>query len=186
MIANPYAPPTASLEMVGSPPPTFYIVSKRKFLLLFIATHGWYLLYWLHRNWTLYRSATGIKVLPMLRAILSVLFVYSLFSRIDRFIRASGRCYTWYPRVMALGFILAACADGMKIWLLDVHLQLGIGILSLVIQTGCLLHVQGAINFGEKDAEGLGNSTLTFANGVWITLGLCFWGVVAMGLLVNL
>ena len=37
----------------------FYVVSLRKFYLLYIATLGGYVVYWFYRNWKLQKVATG-------------------------------------------------------------------------------------------------------------------------------
>ena len=182
MIAEPYATPISTLEAPEPAQPTFYVVSKRKFLLLYLATQGWYLLYWMYKNWKLYRTATGIKVMPMVRTFLSVFFVYSLFTRIDRRIVNSGQRYFWYPRSVALVFIIACCLGAGQNWVWGLHLKIALGILSLLLQTACLLYVQDAINYGECDAAGAGNSKLTFANGMWVSLGLCIWALAALGI----
>lgn len=177
MTNNPYAPPIASLEVTETAPAVFYVVSKRKFLLLFLMTQGWYLLYWFYRNWKLYRAATGTQVMPKVRAIFAIFFVYSLFTRIDRHIYASGRLYSWYPRGIALVFIVLNLLAVGQMWLIDLQYQLALGIISTMLQMCCLFYVQNATNHAENDPEGLANSTLTFANAVWMLLGLCTWAL---------
>lgn len=44
-----------------------------------------------------------------------------------------------------------------------------------MLETCCFLRVQDAINYAENDVDGLSNAALTWANGVWIGLGLCIW-----------
>jgi hypothetical protein len=181
LIANSDIPSTAEFLDSVATPPAFYVVRKSKLVLMFVSTSGFYLIYWLYRNWKLYRTATGNKVLPLVRAILGVLFVYSLFTRIDRRMSASGRQYRWYPRSLALGVILLACGGSALIWVPDVHIRFALSLMILILQTCCLLRVQDAINYLENDADGLGNSTLTFANGLWVALGLCWWGLAIIG-----
>lgn len=177
MNSNYYAPPSANVDCAEPQSCAFYVVSKRKFLILNIATSGWYFTYWLYRNWKLYRNATGEKVLPLFRTILGVFFVYSLFMKIDRRMRVSGRNYRWHPRSLALGYILSVCASVAQVWIPQVRVSFLLSCLFLFFYTFFLLRVQGAINFLENDAGGLSNSTLTFANGVWIALGLGVWSL---------
>lgn len=177
MSPNYYAPPSANVDCTEPKRCAFYVVSKRKFLILNIATSGWYFIYWFYRNWKLYRNVTGEKVLPLLRTILGMFFVYSLFMKIDRRMRAPGRNYQWYPRSLALGFILSWCASGALLWIPQVYLSFLLSCLCLFFYTFFLLQVQGAINFSENDSDGVSNSALTFANGAWIALGLGLWSL---------
>jgi hypothetical protein len=174
MIADPYAPPAATLHDAAPTSPAFYVVSKSKFAMLFVATNGFYIAYWLYKNWKLHRAA-GNKVLPLVRTIFGVFFIYSLFTRIDRRIKASGRDFRWFPRSLALAFIVVACTSSAAVWIQDFHIQFAMSLLVLLLQIFCLLSAQAAINYSENDSEGHTNSALTFANGVWIGLGLCFW-----------
>lgn len=171
-----------SVELLETSPkrPTFYVVGQRKFALLFVSTFGFYWTYWTYKNWRLYRAATGNKVLPLARTIMGVFFVYSLFMKVDRRIFASGRRYRWYPRSLALAVILTACAGATRVWVLDAHVSFALFLLVLLLLTCCLMRVQAAINFSEYGVEEPINSTLTFANGIWVGLGLSWWGVVIL------
>lgn len=64
--------------------PRFYIVSKNKFIVMFLLTLGYYYTYRLYKNWKTYRIATNARVLPLIRTIMGVLFIYSLHMKIDR------------------------------------------------------------------------------------------------------
>ncbi|WCM51559.1 hypothetical protein OH720_00665 [Pseudomonas sp. WJP1] len=177
MNANPYAPPVAELDCTESPRAAFFVVGTSKFALMIVSTFGLYVTYWLYKNWKLYRAATGNKVIPIARELLGVFFMYSLFTSIDRRLRASGRDYRWYPRLLAISVIMAAAASMGLMWLPDVHISFALSLLILLLQVCSFLRVQEAINYLENDVAGTANSTLTFANGVWFTFGLCCWGV---------
>lgn len=180
MNANPYAPPVAELDCTEPPRAAFFVVGTSKFALMIVSTFGFYITYWLYKNWKLYRAATGNKVLPIARAILGLFFVYSLFTSIDRRIRASGRDYRWYPRLLALSLIVAWAAGAGLTWLPDPHISFALSLLVLLLQVCSLLRVQEAINYLENDVDGTANSTLTFANGVGFAFGLCCWGVLIL------
>ncbi|KAF2392067.1 hypothetical protein [Pseudomonas frederiksbergensis] len=181
MIALSDSPATVEFPGAATAPPDFYVVCKSKLALLFVSTSGFFLIYWFYRNWKLYRAATGNKVLPLFRTILGVFFVYSLFTKIDHRIGASNLKYRWYPRSLALAVILLACTGSALMWLPDVQIRFALSLLVLFLQTCCLLRVQNAINYLAGDVEGLGNSKLTFANGIWVALGLCWWGLAIIG-----
>lgn len=176
MTDDPYATPIASLKNDVSGSPAFFVVAKRKFVLMFILGAGFYFTYWVYKNWKLQRAA-GHFVLPLIRTFFSVFFIYSLFTRINQRIIASQRQFDWHPRSMALGLILVAMASVVAPWLLSLSLGLVLTILILALQTYCYSCAQEAINFAENDPEGLSNSTLTWANGFWMVMGVCVWAL---------
>ncbi len=176
---NPYAPPRACLSTEPAPA-AFFVVSKRKFALMFAATCGWYFTYWLYMNWRRHRRA-GNKVLPFARTFFGVFFLYSLFIRVDRRVKAADRQFSWYPRSLALAMILLLFTNVVLNWLTDMRFSMVVSLLFLVPQIYCLLQVQDAINYAENDAAGLSNSVLTWANGVWIGVSLCLWTLAFVG-----
>ncbi|WP_150583021.1 hypothetical protein [Pseudomonas fluorescens] len=170
---DPYAPPTASLI----PDPVsraFFVVSKFKFALMYVLTCGFYLTYWLYMNWKLQR-AIGSKVSPLARTVFGFFFVHSLFVRIDLRIKATERQFVWYPKSMATGVLVLIGANVALNWMNDLRLASVLGVLILIVETYCFMQVQDAINHAENDVDGLGNASLTWANGAWIGLGLCIW-----------
>jgi hypothetical protein len=177
MTPDPYAPPIADCVVGNNTLSAFYVVSKRKLAILFIATSGLYTLYWSYRNWKRYRSATATKVMPLVRAAMGVWFVYALFRKVDRRMYAMGHRYTWYPRFLALAFILLSALQSTRIWLLDLHLSLVMLVTLMALQVSCLLRVQAAVNHFADDIAGRQNSTLSPMNWLWIVLGLCWWSI---------
>lgn len=87
--------------------PRFYIVSKNKFIVMFLLTLGYYYTYWLYKNWKTYRIATNARVLPLIRTIMGMLFTYSLHMKIDRQLYISHTHYKWHPRLLALSLIVS-------------------------------------------------------------------------------
>jgi len=81
---NPYAPPKAAVadvvpaETVRTP---FFAVSKKKLVIMSIATSTLYQLVWFYLNWRqIHRS--GAMVAPFVRTLFSPLFCYALFDRV--------------------------------------------------------------------------------------------------------
>ncbi|MHC8392115.1 hypothetical protein ACYZT8_00380 [Pseudomonas sp. LB3P93] len=177
MHSNPYSPPAADCAIGNDLLFAFYVVSKRKLAVLFVATFGLYFMYWSYRNWKNYRAATAVRVMPSIRAVMSVWFTYALVRAIDRRIYATGFRYKWYPRFLALTFILLCALESTRIWILDLHLSLAMLVVLLTLQVSCLMRVQVAINYLADDASGRQNSTLSPINWIWIVLGLCWWGL---------
>ena len=187
MESNPYSPPQSDLESPGSVP-LFYIVSVRKFTILFFATLGMYSIYWFFKNWFLYKCETGEKIWPVPRALFSIFFAHSLFSKIQDKLAHGGIRFPWNPSTMATLYVVVSISSNIlermaekEIWspYSDV---LSFMILPVLYFT--LLVPQKAINHAEQDPEGSSNSRLTFANYIWIALGLALWGVGILGFLV--
>ncbi|MFD2643844.1 hypothetical protein [Pseudomonas japonica] len=167
--------------------PMFFVVSINKLITMSLLTTGVYLFYWFYRNWAIYRAATGERVIPLLRAIIPVLFIYPLLKRIDQGFRQSGREFAWSPLNLALTMwmiVIISLASGAMTpepigqlqhdaplhlrYLIESMLQLG-ATLWLVC---CIQHV---INAHEQDPQGRSNSEFTGANKGWMTLGVVIW-----------
>lgn len=159
--------------------PMFFVVSPRKLVIMSILTFNFYTMYWFYRNWRLYTRHSGEPLWPLLRTLFGIFFIYGLLKRVDRQIKLTGRTYAWSP-------LLLTCA----VWLLCI-VQYALSMLQVLdpspvramiaIVLGAAfgvwwsLTVQRAINFCVGDPEGDGNGSLSWANGVWIVLGLLVW-----------
>ncbi|MFJ4372874.1 hypothetical protein ACIP1T_09665 [Pseudomonas japonica] len=171
-----------STEIISSPvriQPAFFVVSIPKLMVMTVVTCGLYGLFWYLRNWELYRKASGTRVMLLPRILWPEFFLYSLLSRVDRRIRASGRRYRWSPWWLACGMLLA--------WLLGVHLWMvslpmpeliDALLMTMALFFLALAEVQRAINFCEGDPEGGGNAQLTVVNWLWISLFTLGWIVI--------
>jgi hypothetical protein len=157
-------------------PPTFYIVSKNKLIIMSLLTFGCYVIYWNYKNWKTYRAATGEKIWPLARTIFGLFFIYSLYMRIDRQLRVAKRHYNWHPYSLVLCAVLNACINIYgALFAINHHILILIGLASLTFGTYCQLRVQAAINHYEQDPAGRQNAKITLANFAWIALGGVFW-----------
>ncbi len=72
-----YKPPesdlTSGLEQQAH---RYFIVSRPKLAVLYLATLGLYLIYWFYGNWRNFRDATGQKLWPVPRSIFYILFTH--------------------------------------------------------------------------------------------------------------
>ncbi|WP_431146424.1 hypothetical protein [Pseudomonas alvandae] len=154
----------------------FYVVSRNKLILMSVLSSGFYLPYWHYRNWKAYRTATGEKVWPLIRAFLNIFFVYSLATKIQRQLNSSGGQYEWHPRLLALVIMVVGIFVNSMVYLpISVKAYLPISLFLMVFSTLCLLRFQAAINHLEGDPEGRQNSRITLANGAWILVGCVVW-----------
>jgi hypothetical protein len=184
---NVYAPPKAELSpgagsLAGVP---FYVVSPRKFLILFFATLSMYQVYWVYRNWVLYRQATGEKLWPVPRAIFSVFFMHSLFRNVKTHKEedAPGEWNNDASAWTIVGLLVVsnvlsrtssrAIGSPYTDWL---------SLLVLIPLAFCFLPVQNQINARCGDPAGSSNDKLTGANIAWCVAGVVIWVLALIGL----
>lgn len=80
MESNLYEAPQSTLSDVESlEDKEFYVVSIKKFTILFMATFGFYSIYWFYRNWKMSKAKYRDDIWPVARGIFSIFFVHSLF-----------------------------------------------------------------------------------------------------------
>ena len=106
MSTNPYAPPKAVVadvvpaEHVGLP---FFAVSKKKLVIMSIATATLYQLVWFYSNWRQIQRRGEIAA-PFMRTLFAPFFCYALFRRVRRYRKElpSGRLRAG---LLALGWL---------------------------------------------------------------------------------
>lgn len=158
---------------------TFFVISVKKFMVLYFMTMGLYSIVWFYEHWKQYQLATGIKVWPAVRAFFGAIMIFSLFSKVQKSLSESGRAYEWSPvvrgtlifaiTVACIIFSLIGNATFIPAWLIVANLMV-LGVIGFL-----LAGAQRAINFLETDPEGHGNSTLSFANGIWVGVFGYLW-----------
>jgi len=171
--------------------PTFYVVSRKKLAILYLATFGLYGVYWFYKNWSNYKNCSSDKfnvdrsIWPVARGIFSIFFIHSLFREVKTYGRNKAALAAWNNESLATQLVLFTILGN----LLDRLSARSIGspytdIASLLIMApllGLLLGAQQMINVGCGDPDGESNSRLTTANYVWIAIGLVFWGFAIFG-----
>lgn len=184
---NVYAAPAADVAEVSSARAVapFYVVSPRKFLVLFGVTLGMYQLYWSYMHWARFRRHTGTPMWPVARAIFSVFFAHGLNSEIDGRLRRVGP-YRWAPGALATLYVVASIvstvADRMAAKSVGSPYSDVVGLAMLLPIGYSLWRTQRAANAACGDEAGVANDSLTWANYVWIAIGLMGWSLVLLGL----
>lgn len=119
---NPYAPPSTQVgdprQYLGalSPAPPFFAVSVTKFIVMTVATLGFYELYWFYRNWKLIKERDGTTIMPVWRAIFSIFFIRALFTQVRDFKHAANNDAKQLPAgPLAWGWIILT----LMAWLPD-------------------------------------------------------------------
>ncbi len=182
-----YHAPSANLVKEGlNQNPRFYIVSLRKFWILFVATFSFYTLYWFYKHWSNYRVYTRVKLWPVARAVFPVFFTHSLFQKIDNAVKESEANHTWSPMAMASLYILATLFDMFSNLLTETRFSFPYDdflFLVFIPFSGWALHNgQKAANLACADPSGQSNDQLTAINLIWIFAFGLAWLVLLIGL----
>jgi len=165
--------------------PMFYVVSSKKFAILFLATSGLYTVYWFYKNWSRYKTQTQENIWPVPRSIFSIFFVHSLFRHIHEKISRTQKNIQFDPQSSATLLVGLLIISN----LLDRAAAKSAGspytdILSIIMLAPLLvqfLKAQAFINLACDDADGSSNSLFTTANYIWIAIGIVLWGLIIIG-----
>ncbi|MDJ0777867.1 MAG: hypothetical protein QNJ85_08390 [Gammaproteobacteria bacterium] len=183
-----YRTPRAELT-VESSANEFYVVSKLKFAVLYLATLGLYEVYWFYRHWHQYRLYHGESLWPVPRAIFSIVFAYPLFRRFERRNAAAGDPVRWSPGVFAGLYILLylvsnfaelAAPEG------EDAIAILVAFVAMILALVLLQGVQDIVNRAVGDPDASVNRRFSVANIAWITVGLLFWSMTLIGLAIGL
>lgn len=188
MTENAYEVPKSVLtEETSAIKQEFYIVSRSKFIVLYLSTLGVYANYWSYRNWKHYKLKNDESLWPVVRGFFDIFFVYSLFSRIEFKRNQLGIERTWSPNWLAGTYILLTIIMNISNQLSEREIGSPytdfINLIVLIPILFLLLKVQDIINIVEEDPSGSSNSQITMANGLWIGLGIILWLATIIGYL---
>ena len=179
MTDNVYAPPKAALTAAesGAACP-FYVVSTRKFIILFFATMGMYQLFWFFKNWNLYRHSANASLWPVPRALFAFFFTHALFRRVAQH-NPEHAMEAWNPGGNAwqvVGLMVASMVlDRMAERAIAVPVTGWGSLLILIPLALAYTPVQDQINARCGDPAGRGNDALTGANIAWCVFGVLLW-----------
>lgn len=186
-----YTPPAADLTAAPKSGPPFFSVSLDKLTVMLIATSGLYGLYWCFKNWSLYKAWSGRSIWPLPRTLFGLLYMPSLFYKIDGLLKERGRGRMPYWALSAAAMIFLAFAphivgfvtgfiaalSGKRFSGIGVVPTITLAILPLLLQSLILRRVQSFINLLSGDVDGSQNKRITGANVAWIVIGIIYWGV---------
>lgn len=166
-------------------PPPFYVVSEKKFWLLFMMTFSLYLLYWFYKQWRTWKVVTGEKVMPIARTIFWVFMVWGLIRRIFDRAKLVDNNLKFRTLEKATGIaVLAMFASRINDKMTGDDTSLlwfGITLICLIVTARGMTTIQCFVNIACHDPQGISNSKLTVANYVWLIFGGIFWLLVLIG-----
>jgi hypothetical protein len=182
-----YQAPSAVAD--GPPPasdvePSFYVVARWKFLVLFVGTFGLYQIVWFYKHWRAQRDSTGQALMPVARALFAIFFAHKLFAAIDAAARQKDPGVAWSPAAQAtlfvalsvVGVVIDRASASEEFGSLD-WLSIALGLLVVVP----LLNAQHFANVATGDPAGERNATLTPLNMVFLAFGTLWWGLLFYG-----
>jgi hypothetical protein len=183
---NPYAAPSHdNLEVAATEGAWFYVVSIRKFAILYLMTVGLYGIYWDYTHWARIKRATKGSEWPVARAIFNIFFQHSLVAEIDQRLRRQSVDFQWKPNDWATPIVLVLLLSGVlnRMGARDVG-GLWVDLLGFAcIPVLVLLRakVQRAANAACGDPEGRSNAGFGAANILWCVFGGLFWLLALVG-----
>ncbi|MEP0357475.1 hypothetical protein [Paraglaciecola sp.] len=167
--------------------PEFFTTAISKMIILSVSTLNLYSFYWFYKHWTAQKLHAGRDCLPVLRAIFQVFFVYSLFATIKNEANVKSIKASWMAGPLAVYYIvlqilqnvsdkLPAISENI---LFDSLFWILFGLTSIVP----MVVVQKTVNVLNDDPEGVENKHFGWANWVFTLIGVCFWGLMVVGLI---
>ncbi len=187
MISSSNLPSDEELARLAAAPP-FYVVSRRKLTILYLATFTLYTFYWFYKNWDRYKgkhpeaSRFGTTIWPVLRAAFPMFFTHALLRKVKAHGRHLPQVAAWHSgwtaTFMVAWMILSAVVD------LPLQGTAGdvVSIVAIFPLLLPLLQSQRMINLVCGDPAGAGNDRLSKGHYVVIVLGCLFWLATVIGL----
>jgi hypothetical protein len=163
----------------------FYVVSPKKFLILFIGTFGMYTIYWFYKHWSEYKKSSNEDMWPIMRGIFTIFFTHSLFSLFEmKYKNKTGEAPKSINHLATLYVVFAiGCQIASKLSENGYGNPITFYISLLILPVSCwiLYQAQSLANYSSEDVKGDSNSELTGLNYFWLTLGIVFWYLVIFG-----
>ncbi len=167
---------------------SYYVVSLKKFTVLFFSTLSVYSVYWFYKNWRLIKVRQGRSIWPVPRAIFDIFFTHSLFKEVEGDLKDKYN-EDWEGGTIATVYVVSAIASNV----VDKLSEKSIGspysdVISIAILYPlwwALYSAQQKINLICGDPEGDSNSDFSAVNIIFIILGILLWAVIVLGLLVT-
>lgn len=185
MTSEIYQPPKSEVVNGVAGVPMFYVVSPKKYLLLYFSTLGTYHVYWFYKNWSLFKASNGGTQWPVMRGIFSIFFAHGLFRLIEGRLKQLGKEFAGSPSSLATLYVIYSLLGNV----LDSLSGKGIGSPYTDLSSLCLMplicwtlyRAQLSANLACGDEKGEVNEVLTPLNYLWIVLGVFLWGFVLIG-----
>lgn len=81
------------------------LITTTQFLVLNFVTFGVYTLWWMYKEWRFIKEKENLDILPAARAIFSIFFIHSLFTRILDYAKSLGYSKSYSPVLLLVLYI---------------------------------------------------------------------------------
>ena len=82
------------------------VVSLNNFIILFFLTMGLYGAWWMYKAWQYFKQKDNLDIMPAMRTIFSIFFLYELMERIQEFAHSKGYSETYSSGSLFIGFVI--------------------------------------------------------------------------------
>jgi len=167
----------------------FFSVSLKKLCIMYIATMGMYVLVFFYQHWKAQKTKYGLKINPALRAIFSIFFVHSLFSKMKNEAENKGINQDIAFSMLATTYILCSIGSWVASNVPDTGILFAIGYAASISLTLIALYplyrVQKVANIINNDENGFSNSNFTGYNWLFLVIGSLLWVISVFGVYIS-
>ena len=186
---NVYSAPEAKLiddsntDEVGQ----HYIIPQAKLWTFSLLSFGIFLLPWNYMHWRRVKVNEDSTIWPAPRALFSIFFINSLFTKFEASKTNSGAEHTWSPSANAAAYIIFSIIANIldriyELTTTDIDAVYWVLTLSaLIIPILTISNAQRTVNIACGDPHGDSNRKWTLANYLWLALLLVFWVLAIFG-----
>ncbi|WP_444996658.1 hypothetical protein [Aliikangiella sp. IMCC44359] len=183
---NIYQAPSSEISINSTGDNQFYVVSAKKFLILYISTLGAYSIYWFYKHWSQFKNKNNENMWPVMRGIFAIFFTHSLFELFNQTCKEQKTKVSWNPGSLATAYVIITIIDNIcnQLSFREVGSPITeiLPLLTLPITTWLLYKAQQVANIACEDPTGSSNENYTIANFLWITIGIIIWLLTGLGL----
>lgn len=152
------------------------IISINKFVFLSIITFGLYDLWWTYKAWRFFKQKDNLDIMPAIRTLLAIFFLYSLFNDILNYSKEKGYQQSYSPTFAFVGVLVFNAMGRLPdpYWMISTFTFL------------FMLGPFNALNYAKQNSDDINVKIQTGFNArqiVLIVLGGLLWGLVIIGLM---
>ena len=155
------------------------LLSTNNFVILFFLTMGLYGAWWMYKTWRFFKERENLDIMPAMRAIFAIFFLYSLMEKIQIFAKTLGYSKTYSSSGLYIAFILLNFTGQLPdpMWVISTVAFL------------CLIPPFNALNYAMKhsdeyyarEAEGFNQRQI-----ILVFCGVVLWGTVIIELVTRI
>ncbi|MGE0636942.1 MAG: hypothetical protein AB7P01_10920 [Bacteroidia bacterium] len=155
-----------------------YLISLPKFIILSLVSFGTYPVWWSYKAWRFFQQKDKLDIMPAVRTIFSIFFLYELFTRILHYAHEKNNTKRYSPGGLFAGYIIGNICSRLPdpLWL--------ISLISFVF----FIPVFNALNFAKRNSTEFSvveQDNFNQRQIILLVIGVIFWGLVILGLSVG-